>query len=78
MGQLELRRIKSCGLSAGGELVLASEGKCHIIAEAGGPVSMAQWRDAISGRLTGAGAAVSQMINAEKGLNSKLILTSWY
>ena len=53
MGRLELLQIKSCTLSAAGdELVVASEGKCHLIkaVDAGAP-ALAQWHGAIGAAL---------------------------
>ena len=49
LGRLSLLQVKSCHISdAATELVVASEGKCHLFAiEADSPVSLEQWRDAI-------------------------------
>ena len=53
LGRVELLKLKACALSpAGDELVLAGEGRCHLLAPAPeSGVSLLQWRDAVRARL---------------------------
>ena len=47
-GRIALEQIKNCYLSESGELVVASEQKCHVFtAEPDSSVSIQEWHDAI-------------------------------
>ena len=54
LGRIDLKDIKECRFShAGDELVLASSGKCHLLAAApNSSVPLGQWHDAITAELS--------------------------
>ena len=54
LGRIDLNQIKSCHLSEDGqELVVASEGKCHLLSSTSrSSVDLAQWHHAIQDQLS--------------------------